>query len=148
MLKLLARPDVSTTVSDQCQYGLEVLMPDGSYKISKKPTRWASSSAAMLSRLSKRCAGDHVHQHLEGGLTRQAAYYPRQLVLEILRGIRDTYDMECLAKEEQKESLLNSRDDAKPLVAQSRGVGNAPDNRSWTAECRDRDLVCAAQKAS
>ena len=56
--------------------------------------------------------------------------------------------MECLAKEEQEHSLSNAHDDAKPFVAQSLGFGNAPDNCSWVAEFRNRDLVCAAQKTS
>ena len=46
----------------------------------------------MLARLKRRCTGTHEHQHLDGGRTRAAEIYPPQLVLEILRGMRDTND--------------------------------------------------------
>ena len=84
---------------------------------------------------------EHAHQHLEGGLTRQAAYYPPGLVLEILRGIRDTYDLEHASQEENLPVDNN-------IVAQSIGFGNAPDGRTWAAEFRDRYLACAAQTTS
>ena len=60
----------------------------------KKPTRWMSSSAQMLRRLSKRCSGKHSHQHLVGGRAKSAEDYPTELVTEFLRGIRDTADHE------------------------------------------------------
>ena len=71
--------------------------------MAKKPTRWASSSQHMLARLSRRCQQNHQHQHLDGGRTRDAAFYPPDLVLEILRGIRDTTDAEMGVEEEPEE---------------------------------------------
>ena len=103
MLKLLNHPRVKTTVSDQCQYGLVTPGPGGDMMPAKKPTKWASSSPQMLARLSKRCAGDHEHQHLMGGRAAQAAFYPPPLVTNILRGMRDTADSEHVEAEHDYE---------------------------------------------
>lgn len=48
----------------------------------------------MLARLSACCPGDHEHQHLIGGRAADAAFYPPELITNILRGIRDTADAE------------------------------------------------------
>ena len=48
----------------------------------------------MIERLSKRCGGDHVHQHLVGGRAKHAEDYSLELISEILRGVRDTADHE------------------------------------------------------
>ena len=48
----------------------------------------------MLKRLSRRCSGKHVHQHLVGGRAKAAEDYSVQLVTDILRGMRDTADHE------------------------------------------------------
>ena len=60
----------------------------------KKPTKWMSSSMAMMRRLIRRCSGLHEHQHLVGGRAKAAEDYSIELITEILRGIRDTADME------------------------------------------------------
>ena len=70
--KLLGHPSVGTVCCDQCSYGLYSKTPDGEWMLSKKPTRWASNSTAMLDRLSKRCTKDHPHQWLDGGRTKKA----------------------------------------------------------------------------
>ena len=57
-----------------------------------KPTRWASSSHWMIRGLSRRCSKDHLHQPLLDGRAKAAEHYPMELVVEILRGIRDTAD--------------------------------------------------------
>ena len=95
MEKLLSHVRVNTIVSDQCQYGLLTPGPNGQLMPAKKPTKWASTSPQMLARLSARCPGDHVHQHLIGGRAADAAFYPPELVTNILRGMRDTADAEC-----------------------------------------------------
>ena len=94
MMRLLQHPKVATVTSDQCEYGL--LTPDahGNPTPAKKPTRWMSSSPQMLKRLSRRCKGDHVHQHLVGGRAKAAEDYSLELVTDILRGMRDTADHE------------------------------------------------------
>ena len=94
MQKLLREPKVSTTVSDQCEYGLLTPGPSGTLVPAKKPTKWASSSPHMLKRLSTRCKKDHEHQHLLGGRAKDAENYSPKLILEILRGMRDTADLE------------------------------------------------------
>ena len=94
MVKLLREKRISTTVSDQCEYGLMTPGPNGEPMLAKKPTMWASSSPQMLQRLSRRCKGDHEHQHLVGGRAKAAENYPLDLVTEILRGMRDTADHE------------------------------------------------------
>ena len=99
MLKLLRQKGVECVVSDQCQYGLTTPGPDGVLLPAKKPTRWASSSPSMLSRLSRRCNNDHVHQHLIGGRAAAAAYYAPELITEILRGMRDTADAEAIERD-------------------------------------------------
>ena len=46
----------------------------------------------MLKRLSRRCKGDHHHEHILGGRAKDAALYPLPLIVEILRGMRDEAD--------------------------------------------------------
>ena len=92
--RIMEHPRVTAVVSDQCEYGL--LTPDsqGEPTPAKKPTRWMSSSPHMLKRLSKRCKGLHVHQHLIGGRAKAAEDYSLDLISEIIRGMRDTADHE------------------------------------------------------
>ncbi len=53
----------------------------------RKPTRFMSSSPAILEALSKKCPGDHEHAPLLGGTrARDAAVYPRGLCQAILQG--------------------------------------------------------------
>ena len=67
MEALLKHPRVSTTIGHQCMYGLTSKGPDGKEMPSMKPTRFASSSAQMLARLSMKCDQTHKHQQLVGG---------------------------------------------------------------------------------
>ena len=93
MIKLLQHPKVQTTISDKCEYGLVTPSAVTGQPIpAQKPTRWATSSPQMLSRLSKRCSRTHEHQPLLGGRAADAAFYPMPLITEILRGIRHTDD--------------------------------------------------------
>ena len=94
MVQLLQHPRVKTIISDQCEYGLVTRDDHGHLVPAKKPTRWATTSDQMISRLSKRCSGQHQHQPLLGGRAADAAFYPLPLITEILRGIRDTTDFE------------------------------------------------------
>ena len=94
MERLMQHGRISTVTSDQCEYGLLTPNEDGIPTPAKKPTRWMSSSVHMLRRLSKRCKGDHEHQHLVGGRAKAAENYSTELITEILRGIRDTADFE------------------------------------------------------
>ena len=56
---------------------------------------FASTSPHMSRRLPKKCDGQHTQQQLVGGRAAKAAFYPVELVEEILRGIRDTADAEA-----------------------------------------------------
>ena len=94
MVRLLEHPKIATVTSDQCEYGLLTPDAEGTPTPAKKPTRWMSSSAHMLKRLSRRCSGQHVHQHLVGGRAKAAENYSVELITEIIRGIRDTADFE------------------------------------------------------
>ena len=62
--------------------------------------------------MSTKCDGSHKHNHLLGGRANDAELYPKQLLLEILRGMRDQADEEFLRAEEdaelQRVSLLRS----------------------------------------
>ena len=66
MENFLARRDVGVVRGDMCMYGLYTKTKDGRWLRSMKPTKWASNSPMMLERLSRKCSGDHAHQHLEG----------------------------------------------------------------------------------
>ncbi len=51
-----------------CAYGMETTTASGTGRAAaKKPTRFMSSSPAVLEALSRRCAGDHPHAPLLGG---------------------------------------------------------------------------------
>ena len=106
--RLLKHPKVSSLISDQCEYGL--LTPDGNGEPTpaKKPTRWMSSSPFMVHRLSRRCSGDHVHQHLVEGRAKAAEDYSLELITEILRGIRDTADAEEKWGDEVNEDVASA----------------------------------------
>ena len=84
MTRLLQTPSVERAVSDQCEYGLMAANDSGDLVQAKKPTRWASNSKWMLSRLNRRCRGMHRHQHLLAGRSKKAQEYPIDLIVEIV----------------------------------------------------------------
>ena len=100
MRALLRQHGVQVVTSDQCMYGLVTRGANGELAHAKKPTKWASSSPHMMARLRTRCDKSHPHQRLVGGRAKDAAYYPPDLITEILRGIRDTADAEHVEKSE------------------------------------------------
>ena len=143
MARLLDHPDVSTADSRQCEHGLYSVTPDGQLKLSKKPTKWASNSQPMLDRLRRRCKGDHEHQWLDGGRTRAAETYPPELVLEILRGIRDNDDhMEHINSVHQPEDET-AGDVVNKHALENSGFGNVETSASYIEEFRDRDIVAS-----
>ena len=97
-----------------------------------------SSSPFMLDRLSRRCAGDHVHQHLVGGRAKAAEDYSIELVTEILRGVRDTADAEEKWGDECSEELIASMRTA--------GVMHDVHDVSVAAAYRAEDLDAATEK--
>ena len=78
---------VDTAVGYMCQYGMVVEDNPGIMRVVKKPTRWMSSSRAMLERLKMRCPGYHEHASLLNGRAKQAAIYPEKLCVDILKGM-------------------------------------------------------------
>ena len=106
--RLLNHPKVSSLISDQCEYGLLTPDENGNPTPAKKPTRWMSSSPFMLHRLSRRCSGNHVHQHLVGGRAKAAEDYSLELITEILRGMRDTADAEEKWGDEVNEDVASA----------------------------------------
>ena len=131
VMRMLRHKRVKTVVSDQCQYSLVTPGPDGRPMPAKKPTRWASTSSQMISRLSRRCPGDHEHQHLMGGRAANAAFYPPELINEILRGMRDTAD----AEHEEKEFS----DDMEVATLKAAALHDVP-STSIAAAYREADL--------
>ena len=98
MLKLLQDPRVKTAVGLQCRYGLATRTKSGTEAPAMQPTRFAASYPQMLARLDLTCERNHKHEWLMGGRAAGAAFYPKALVLEIMRGIRDTDDAEALLR--------------------------------------------------
>lgn len=91
-VNILKHPRVLNVRSDQCEYGLYTRDSSGQLRLAKKPTRWATSSPQMAARLSKRCSRTHTHEPLLAGKAKAAEDCSDQLILEILRGMRDTED--------------------------------------------------------
>jgi hypothetical protein len=87
MTWLLATPGISAVVAHQCAFGLQTSTPGGGQAPAKKPTRFLSSSPAVLEALSRRCPGGHAHALLVGGTrARDAAVYPPGLCAAIAQG--------------------------------------------------------------
>ncbi len=85
--KLRATPGVGAVVAHQCAFGLHTSVQGGGQAPAKKPTRFMSSSAAVLEALSRRCPGGHSHASLLGGTrARDAAAYPPGLCEAIAQG--------------------------------------------------------------
>ena len=91
-----------------------------------------TSSECMVQQLSKKCPGDHAHQHLVGGRCAAAAFYPLALVRFFLRGIRDTALTEQKAVYDERELMnmlnaLSSGNKAFPLEAKLPEIVGPPE---------------------
>ena len=86
---LASDPLAHVVTADQCQYGLVTRSATDRTKLlpALKPTTFLTNSAIMAAQLNKRCKRDHIHQPLEGGRCRDAAFYPAPLVRAILKGM-------------------------------------------------------------
>ncbi len=77
IVKLRATHGVDAVVAHQCEFGLETSAEGGGRAPAQKPTRFMSSSPAILKALSRRCQGGHAHAPLLGGTrASDAAGYP------------------------------------------------------------------------
>ena len=95
MVNLMKHKKVHVGHCHQCQYGATALDSSGVRHPVLKPTKWMSSSPHVIQRLTAKCSRDHDHLPLQGKNLAEAAFYPQELILAILRGIRDTYDAEA-----------------------------------------------------
>ena len=77
---------VERVVGDQCQYGLRVRPEE---ELNMKPTGFLSNSPRIRNQLSRRCSGDHPHQHLMGGRAKKAEEYPPKLCQAMIRGLKE-----------------------------------------------------------
>ena len=62
----LEMPDVYAATCNQRRYGATTFSDSGELMPPRKPTRFMSSSRAILGQLSLRCRGTHRHQQLLG----------------------------------------------------------------------------------
>ena len=103
MRELAAEKGVITGVGHMCQYGMQHIESDGKASDVLKPTRWMSTSACLLKRLTKKCPGDHEHTTLLGASkTKAAAIYPPELCRQLLLGVQDQFQLEAKALAEAR----------------------------------------------
>ena len=69
----------------------------------RKSTRFMPSSPFMAARLNRTCDGSHDHVALHGKALSEAAFYPVQLRIAILRGMRDQADHEYRLMSEEDD---------------------------------------------
>ena len=85
VLDVMKENGVETIIGDQCMYGLVTMTGNGKQP-ARKRTRFMSNAPEILKRLSRRCLGEHQHQHLVSGRARGAAEYPDDLCRAICQG--------------------------------------------------------------
>jgi len=108
--RLMQRPGVYVCNTDLCQYGMKVReLPN------KKATRWITNSKHMVMELQRRCNGEHVHEHLMGGLAKFAAIYPKELCQAIVRGLlrhlRATNRLKAVQLPEERQAVFLGEDE-------------------------------------
>ena len=88
--KMLAQEGVDAVVAHLCEFGLRTTDAAGEQRAARKPTRFMSSSPAILQALARRCGGGHVHAPLRGGTrAKDAAVYAPGLCKAIAEGAAD-----------------------------------------------------------
>ena len=86
-MEVLKLEGVTTTITDQCMFGLKTWGPDGKPTSAKKKTRFMSNAEEILLAISTKCDGRHAHQHLVDGRAGSAAIYPPALCQAICKGL-------------------------------------------------------------
>ena len=97
MRELVADPRVTTTISDQCQYGLRLHDASGREGPAMKTTMWATSAQEVARVLSARCPNPRTHGHvviMGGAMSRAAAVYPTALCHAIALGVNRQLERE------------------------------------------------------
>ena len=98
--RVYSRFEVGGVIGDMCQCGTESLSGEGGLRPVEKPTGWMSNGTAFFGWLSKLCPKDHTRTQLLGkGRAQQAARYPADLCIEILRGVPGPSDPRMLKEQ-------------------------------------------------
>ena len=95
MKKLMRNRKVTAVECDQCMYGCTAMDSDGEYLPARKSTRFLTTSQGMALRLHHKCYRSHSHVPLRGKNPSEASFYPVELRLSILRGMRDQADSDA-----------------------------------------------------
>ena len=115
-------PGATVAYVDQCMYGQWVQARNGTWALAKKPTRFATNSMHIKGDIERRCDGRHTHAKLMGGVARQAAAYPDELVDAVLAG---------LCKELQVQGRLEA------LEGGGVTIDEAPPENEWAEQYYD-----------
>ena len=86
-MNIMRMDAISTTITDQCMFGLRTWGVDGTPMPAKKKTRFMSSATEILSAINRTCDGTHVHQQLLDGRAGYAAIYPPALCQAMCKGL-------------------------------------------------------------
>lgn len=107
---------VEPVIGHMCQYGMVHVDKEGVKWPVLKPTKWLSSSLALLRRLSRKCprgsGGEFGHKHIilfGKEKTQSAAIYPPELCRQILLGIQEQMKLEAKPMGQHLGSLMSSK---------------------------------------
>ena len=89
LAQLREDPNVHECDFEQCMYGA---VGERTGEPIRKATRFITSSAVVAEHFLARCSRDHDHERLEGGNTRAAAIYPRQMAREMVQCVERQWD--------------------------------------------------------
>ena len=87
VLGIMELEGVSTTITDQCMFGLKTWDIEGKPALAKKRTRFMSSASDILTEIGKTCDNSHVHQQLLSGRAGPAAVYPPAWCRAMCKGL-------------------------------------------------------------
>jgi hypothetical protein len=117
--KLRARPGVEVVVAHMCEFGMQTSAEGGGRASAKKPTRFMSSSPAVLEALSRKCRGDHNHAPLLGGTrAREAAVYLPDLCKAITQGAAEQLRRDVRARSSRGLHALHGCRNPRPRATE------------------------------
>ena len=143
VLGVMKMENVSTTITDQCMFGLKTRGPDRRPTAAMKKTRFMSNAEEILLAISKKCDGKHTHQQLVDGRAGPAAIYPPALCKAICKGLEKQLQLrrsnlksllslkkgdklyEAPEQEENLEEMQKAWDDVSGKELDSKGVKEA-----------------------
>ncbi len=105
----------------QCMWGARGVKEG---KLIRKATRFLTSSGAVAEHFCIRCSLDHDHEKLEGGNTKAAAVYPKQMAKDLVRCVEKQWDLDRQCGYREVFSAdgvgeVGSPDDGKALFEES-----------------------------